>query len=175
MAPTRHRHDPSKTLVGFVVGDVQYAVPIADVREICRPKPLVVLPHAPHAVHGVTDFRGDVIPVVDLRSHFGLPTAPASKRIKWIVVNVDERCIALIVDETLGVFGTAGAELRPAPPLGRSDQARGIEGVATHAGKMIFVLDLEAFSGVASHLALDGAEAPPADLPGGADAPLRAR
>jgi purine-binding chemotaxis protein CheW len=164
MAQHRHRHDPSKTLVGFVVGGVHYAVAIAEVREICNPKPLVALPHAPDAVRGVTDYRGHVIPVVDLRVRFGLPPAEETRRIKWIVVDVGGRSVALVVDETLGVFGTAGAGLRPAPPLGAGDDLRGIEGVANHGDAMVFVLDLRTFAELASKLALPESLPPPASL-----------
>ena len=51
----RHRHDPSKNLVGFVVGNVEYAVAIARVKEIGNPLPIVSLPHAPRPVVGVAD------------------------------------------------------------------------------------------------------------------------
>ena len=46
-ATSKARPDPQKSLVGFVVGDVAYAVPIADVREIVNPLLLTELPHAP--------------------------------------------------------------------------------------------------------------------------------
>ena len=68
----RHRHDPSKDLVGFLVGDVMYAVRIVVVREILNPLPVVALPRAPGTVRGVADYRGDVVPVIDLRDRFGL-------------------------------------------------------------------------------------------------------
>jgi purine-binding chemotaxis protein CheW len=161
MASHRHRHDPSKTLVGFTVGGVHYAIAIADVREICNPLPLVALPHAPPAVDGVTDYRGDVIPVIDLRIRFGLPKAEASRRIKWIVVDVDRRFVALVVDQTLGVFGTAGMGLRPAPPLGAGEEARGIEGVTSHEDALVFVLGLRSFRDLTARLALPGSLVPP--------------
>jgi len=41
----RHRHDPSKSLVGCIVGDVHYAVPIARVKEIANALEIVPLPH----------------------------------------------------------------------------------------------------------------------------------
>ena len=70
---TRQRHDPTKNLVGFGVGDVLYAVSIYGVREICNPLPVVALPRAPHSVRGVADFRNEVVAVIDLRERFGLP------------------------------------------------------------------------------------------------------
>ena len=70
--PQRQRHDPSKNLVGFIVGDVHYAVSIHRVREIANPLTLVALPKAPSSVTGVADYRGEVVPVIDMRVRFGL-------------------------------------------------------------------------------------------------------
>src|SRR5690606_25772352 len=83
------RHDPSKNLVGFQVGDVLYAVRIEAVREIVNPLEIVALPSAPRAVRGVADYRGVVVPVLDLRERFGLLPAE-SRRTKWIVLDVGD-------------------------------------------------------------------------------------
>jgi purine-binding chemotaxis protein CheW len=128
MPAHRHRHDPSKTLVGFRVGDVRYAIAIGDVREICNPLAIVALPHAPAAVQGVADYRGEVIPVIDLRVRFGLPEVEPSRRIKWVVVRVD---------------GHGGGE-----------EMRGIEGVTTDAEGLVFVVESGAFRDLTSRLAL---------------------
>ncbi len=155
--PQRQRHDPSKNLVGFVVGDVEYAVEIARVKEIANPMPLVPLPHAPGAVVGVSDYRGEVVPVVDLRIRFGLAAAPATRRTKWIVVDVTGRLVALVVDAVSEVFGTAGAELRPAPSLGGGEDLRGIAGVSNHGAALIFVLDTSRLRELTEPLATSGA------------------
>jgi purine-binding chemotaxis protein CheW len=156
----RHRHDPSKDLVGFLVGDVMYAVRIEVVREIVNPLAVVDLPRAPATVKGVADYRGEVVPVVDLRERFGLPPVAASRKTKWIVLDVGPRrpalaggpmaapaarYAALVVDAMTEVFGLAGGELRPAPPLGAGDDARGIEGVTTLGSRLVFVLDARSF------------------------------
>ncbi len=152
----RHRHDPSKNLVGFVVGDVEYAVAIARVREIANPLTVVALPHPPPAVVGVADYRGEVVPVVDLRTRFGLPSVAATRKTKWIVVDVSTRVVALVVDAVTEVFGTGGAELRPAPSLGGGDDVRGIAGVANHGKGMVFVLDTARLRDLTEPLALAG-------------------
>ena len=141
----RHRHDPSKDLVGFLVGDVMYAVRIDVVREIVNPLGVVELPRAPKTVKGVADYRGEVVPVIDLRERFGLPAVPTSRKTKWIVLDVGAaigarrrasppsisggRYAALVVDAVTEVFGLGGGELRPAPPLGAGDDA------ARHRGR----------------------------------------
>lgn len=149
----RQRHDPFKDLVGFLVGDVMYAVRIDVVREIVNPLPVVDLPRAPVNVRGVADYRGEVVPVVDLRERFGLPEM-TSRKTKWIVVDVSgkkeaARHAALVVDSVTEVFGLAGGELRPSPSLGEGDDARGIEGVTTLGTRLVFVLDVRAFGSLA--------------------------
>lgn len=153
MVSAKHRPDPQKSLVGFVVGDVHYAVPIGSVREIVNPLPVTSLPHAPAAVVGVADHRGDVVPVVDLRRRFGLPPNPEAERGKWILVTVENRTVGLSVDSVTEVFGTGGVELRPAPTLGDGDDARGIAGVTSYDGHMVFVLDVARYDALTAPLA----------------------
>jgi purine-binding chemotaxis protein CheW len=160
----RHRHDPSKNLVGFVVGQVEYAVAIARVKEIANPLEVVALPHPPPAVVGVADYRGDVVPVVDLRTRFGLQAAAATRRTKWIVVDVSGRLVALVVDAVTEVFGTGGAELRPAPTLGGGDDVRGIAGVANHGKGLVFVLDTARLRDLTEPLAAAGKIGPGAPV-----------
>jgi len=141
----KQRPDPQRSLVGFQVGDVAYAVPIAVVREIINPVPLTELPHAPAPVAGVADHRGEVVPVIDLRVRFGMPPRKLEDRSKWILVDVEGRIVGLAVDNVTEVFGTGGEELRPPPELGSGDELRGIAGVTNHWGQLIFVLDVGRF------------------------------
>jgi purine-binding chemotaxis protein CheW len=150
---------PERQLVLFGVGNVVYGLPIERVREVVNPQPIIELPHAPAAVVGVADHRGEVVPVIDLRARFGLPAvedAEARRRMKWIMVDVASpvapagggaRPVACVVDHVLNVFPTREA-LRPPPPLGGGEDTRGILGVVSRgAGRgeagLVFVLDLE--------------------------------
>jgi purine-binding chemotaxis protein CheW len=145
MAIQKQRADFQKDLVGFVVGDVAYAVPIGRVKEIVNPIPLTELPHAPAAVAGVADHRGQVVPVVDLRVRFGLPRLADPRRAKWILIDVEGQTLGLAVDRVTDVFGTGGNEIRRAPVLGGGDDIRGIAGVITYDGALTFVLDVGRF------------------------------
>lgn len=157
----RH-HDPLKSFVGFVLGDVSYALPIGRVKEIANPLDIVPLPHAPPAVIGVADYRGEVVPVVDMRVRFGLPPTERTRRTKWVVLNVDERFAALVVDGVTEVFGTGpgATELRPAPSLGGGESLRGIAGVTTHSGQLVFVLETDWLRELAESLDASGALGP---------------
>jgi purine-binding chemotaxis protein CheW len=143
---------PEKQLVLFAVGSVVYGLPIERVREVVNPQGVIPLPHAPPSIVGVTDHRGEVVPVVDLRTRFGLPQnedEAARRRTKWIMVDVGEggpQPIACVVDLVHNVH-LAREPLRPAPPLGGGEDTRGILGVIGRAGVqgeggLVFVLDL---------------------------------
>ncbi|HEY5147186.1 MAG TPA: chemotaxis protein CheW [Polyangiaceae bacterium] len=166
----RHRHDPSKSLVGCIVGDVHYAVPIARVKEIANALEIVALPHAPREIMGVADYRGEVVPVIDLRVRFGLPPTDRTGKSKWIVVDVAGRPAALVVDAVTDVFGTGGTDLRPTPLLGGGDDLRGIAGVTNYSGNLVFVLDTGRLRDLTEPLAAAGRLGPavsPTGLPRG--------
>ncbi len=156
MPSEKQRPDPQKSLVGFVVGDVSYAVPISAVKEIVTPVALTELPHAPRAVAGVADHRGEVIPIIDLRTRFGLPRSEEPRRNKWILVEVQGKRVGLAVDRVTEVFGTGGQELKAAPALGPGDDVRGILGVTTYEGRLVFVLDVARFESLTSSLEQSG-------------------
>jgi purine-binding chemotaxis protein CheW len=146
------RPDPQKSLVGFVVGDVAYAVQIDHVREIVNPLPITELPHAPPTIAGVADHRGEIVPVIELRVRFGLPPLADPRRAKWILIDVTGRGVALCVDRVTEVFGTAGADLKPAPALGSGDELRGIAGVVSRSEGLTFILDVAEFDILTSAL-----------------------
>jgi len=148
----QERPDPQKSLVGFVVGDIAYAVPIASVREIVNPVPLAELPHAPPAIAGVADHRGEIVPVIDLRVRFGLAPLRDLRRGKWILIEVEGRGVGLAVDRVTEVFGKGGIEIKPPPVLGAGDELRGIAGVTTHDGVLTFVLEVSQFDALTRQL-----------------------
>ena len=144
----RRRGDRSKNLVGFTVGDVHYAVDIHRVREIITPLEVVPITHAPPAVLGVSDHRGEVVPIVDVRRRFGLPATQQTRRTKWIVVELGDRLAGLVVDGVTDVFGAGEPDQRSVPQIGVGDAARGIAAVYIYDGKLVFVLDVDRIAAV---------------------------
>jgi purine-binding chemotaxis protein CheW len=143
------RGDRAKNLVGFQVGDVLYAIEIVRVREIINPLPYVVLPHAPKVVLGVADHRGEVVPIVDLRQRFGLPSAPSTRKSRWIIVKAQGGSVGLAVDAVTEVFGAGASAQRNVPELGAGEEARGIQAVFMHERRLVFVIDAEKVSDAA--------------------------
>lgn len=139
----RRGGDRDKNLVGFLIGDVHYAIDIQRVKEIIRPLPLVTLPHPPPAVVGVADHRGEVVPVLDVRRRFGLPPVAGTRRTKWLLVVMPGRTVGLVVDAVTDVFAAGDEDARSVPAIGIGDAARGITAVFGHRGTLVFVLDVD--------------------------------
>jgi len=157
MSTRRSRANAERNLVAFEVAGVAYAVDIQRVREIVRPLSVVALPHLPPAVVGVVDHRGDVVPIVDLRLRFGAPFAAHTKDLRWLFVTREARLLGLVVDRVLEVFGAVESATREAPDLGSGYAQRAIRGACTHAGRLLFVLDVDLLTAVVDELELSTA------------------
>jgi purine-binding chemotaxis protein CheW len=144
---SRARSGPQKTLVGFELGEVHYAVDISRVMQIVKPLPMTVLPRMPEGLVGVCEYRGVVTAVVDLRMHFGLEPQAPTRQTKWLVLDVGGRPVVLVVDGVTDVFGAPGEQLRSPPSFGAERQ--GIVGVASHGSRMTFVIDAGRFHALA--------------------------
>jgi purine-binding chemotaxis protein CheW len=141
----RIRREQYRSLVGFVVGDVAYAVPTSSVREITTPAVVTELPHLPRGVIGVFEHRGQVVPVIDLRTCFEVPAQVSGGRTQWIIVEVGQHRIGLCVNRVTGVFEVGFGGLKPVPELGKTIDPRALVGVASQDKRLTFVLDIEAF------------------------------
>ena len=137
------RVSADRTWVGFEVGGVAYALPIQHVREIIRPLPMQVLPHASETVIGVIDHRGDVVPIVDLRLRFRAKSSAASSHTRWVIANWQGRLTGLAVDRVTEVFSLNQAEARPVPDLGHGQDVHGITAAYSYAGRLVFTLDIQ--------------------------------
>jgi purine-binding chemotaxis protein CheW len=82
----------------FRLGKDRFGLLVADIREVMRVGPITRVPQAPFSVVGVTDLRGRVIPVVDLRARFGFDPVEVDEQSRIIVLDAEGRLIGLLVD-----------------------------------------------------------------------------
>jgi len=139
--------------VGFTVESVHYAVAIESVREIINPLPVVPLPHAPAAVMGLANHRGDAVPIIDLRTRLGLPTAEPTRRTKWLLLEGERGPVGLVVDSVTEVFGPDEDARRQVPEVGLGDRARGLSAVYEHDHELVYVIDVPRMTAAADGLA----------------------
>lgn len=94
--------DATLELVSFAIDGQEYALPIDRVQEIVQaPEAVSVVPNAEPSVLGVMDLRGRLLPVISLRSVFGLPTGPLEPHNRILVVSLDGGSVVGVVMDTV--------------------------------------------------------------------------
>jgi purine-binding chemotaxis protein CheW len=95
MAKTIHNGDFQ--IVNFTVDNISYGVPVEQVREVRDMQAVTPVPGAPAYVEGVTNLRGQIITVVDLRKRLGLAERKGSGE-KILVIDLDKSAVGVVVD-----------------------------------------------------------------------------
>lgn len=156
MKPTAGEPQEIVQLATFVVGGHAYALDIMRVKEIINPLPITPVPRAPAFIDGVVELRGVILAVVDLRKRFDLPATPPTRATKYIVVSLEGRMVALIVDRVSDFARVARAEIKAPPPMVENEAARYFAGVCHHGGKILMVLAIDRILSSQEKLSLAG-------------------
>ena len=133
-------------LVTFMLSGEEYGVPISQIQEIDRLSKITKVPKAAQFVEGVTNLRGEVIPVLDTRKRFELEAKASDDRSRIIIVELGGVKTGLIVDSVREVLSLPKKDVAPPPEAIHSgiDQ-RFISGIGkVDSGKrMVVLLDVE--------------------------------
>lgn len=143
-------------LVVFELANEQYGVDIAAVESIIKIQPITVVPHAPAFVEGVTNLRGSVLPVIDLRKRFGLPQEDSTKNSRIVVVAIQSTKVGMIVDAVSEVLRVPEGAIEPPPPMVTSVDTAFITGIAKINDRLVILLDLGKVLSLQEQAALQG-------------------
>ena len=134
---------PELHLVTFALDREEFGVPVAQVREVTRVSEITRVPQAPPHVRGVTNLRGRVLAVVEIRSRLGLEPAVVTPSSRIVVVDVLGRVLGLLVDRVSQVTKVPAECVAPAPDEVISADADYLSGVARWNSRLIILLDLD--------------------------------
>jgi len=132
-----------RQLVIFNLANEFYGVDIAAVEGIIKLQAITAVPHAPAFVEGVTNLRGQVLPVIDLRRRFGLASAEATQDSRIVTVDVTGQKLGMVVDGVSEVIRVSDEAIDPPSPLVATVDSAFITGIARVAERLIILLDLE--------------------------------
>ena len=128
-------------LTCFRLGEDIYAVDIMRIKEIIRPQKLATLPKAPSFVEGVLNLRGAVIPVIDLRKRFDMPSLEIDQSRRLLIVMLAGRMLGIAVDEVTEVISVPVADIKPPPQVTQSSSAEYLVGVCLVQDDLIMLLN----------------------------------
>ena len=126
------------------IATTHYAVPEAFVTELERVPKMTPVPHVPAWLRGVTNLRGDILSVIDMRTFLGLdPTSPHSGRMLVVRLLDEEFSAGLLVDTVDQIVAVPADDIRPpASPL-EGPLVAYLSGVCVIGERLVAVLDLD--------------------------------
>lgn len=130
----------------FRLGKEDFGMEIFHVTEIVGIQTITDVPDMPDYVKGVINLRGNVIPVMDVRLRFGLPERDYDERTCLIVVKVDERATALVVDRVNEVSEIPVEQIEPPPQAGEMT-SQYIKGMGKVDSSVKILLNMEQLLG----------------------------
>lgn len=141
--PVAVRRAETAQFVEFEIDGQRYAFSITQIREIVILHSVTPTPQVAAYVDGVSNLRGAIIPIIQLRVLFGLPRKPGDEETRTIVVTVGEKTIGCTVDAVTQVLRLAHDAIQPAPDIVRSDHGPAIAGFAKVDDRLVIVLDVD--------------------------------
>jgi len=135
-----------KYLVFQLAGE-EFGIQVQKVREIMGVQDITQVPQTPPYVKGVINLRGKVIPVVDLRLKFTMPSVEYTQRTCIIVVEAaGERgpmLMGVVVDAVAEVLSVSPGEVEEAPSFGHDVDTSYILGLGKVKGQVKILLDID--------------------------------
>ncbi len=122
--------------IGFTMNNNEYTIPILKVQEIVNLPRLTKLPQVPHYIEGITNLRGRIIPIVNLKKLAGFGGDSIGEKV--IVVTTGRITFGVLIDEITGVITIEDSSIEPPTDFNTSEI---VSGVAKVGEKLLVLLD----------------------------------
>jgi len=126
--------------IGFLLNENEYIIPILKVQEIIKIPQITKMPGVPYYVEGITNLRGRVIPVVNLKRLLSLPEETEGNKV--IVISSGKITFGALVDNITGVVNIDESTIEQADEFMQHSQSQ-IEGVARLNDRLLIILDVK--------------------------------
>ena len=126
----------------FVLGAEEYGLEILKVQEIKGHSGVTRMPNTPPHVKGVTNLRGSVLPVIDLRTRFALDVKDDTKQTRIMIVTLGTIKAGIIVDAVSEVLRVPDDSVEPLPPMINSVDSAFLKGIVRLENRLIIMLEL---------------------------------
>jgi len=142
---TGRAEDVGREFLVFTLGDEEYGIDILKVQEIrgYDANGVTRIANVPPFIKGVTNLRGIIVPIVDLRIKFNLGKVEYNEQTVVIILNLDRRVVGIVVDGVSDVLMLSAAQIRPAPEFGATLSTEYLTGLGTVDERMLILVDIE--------------------------------
>jgi purine-binding chemotaxis protein CheW len=127
----------------FRLGSEEYGIEILKVQEIRGYDRVTRIANSPSFIAGVTNLRGAIVPIVDLRVKFQLNSAEINESTVVIVLNFGDRIVGIVVDGVSDVLSLDAAQIKPAPDFSVTLSTEYLLGLGALDDRMLILVDIE--------------------------------
>lgn len=147
VAQTTRDKAPSGQYLTFVTAGEEYAMAILKVKEIIEYSTVTGVPNTPAWIRGVTNLRGNVVPVIDLAVKFGLPASKITKFSCIIITEVmsgaEILTLGVLADSVSQVLDWTENDIEDPPPFGTRVKLEYLLGLGRMNGRFCLILDID--------------------------------
>lgn len=129
-------------IIGFMIGNEEYAVPILNVKEIIKPIEYTRVPAVPNYVLGVFNMRGTVVPLINMRLKFGLPAIKQDADTRFLVITQKDEMIGFMIDKLTNAIRIPESDIEPIPESFNENQNL-LQGIGKREDRLVTILRVE--------------------------------
>lgn len=127
----------------FTLGDEEYGIDILKVQEIRGYDQVTRIANTPAFIKGVTNLRGVIVPIIDLRVKFSQENVTYNDNTVVIVLNFSQRVVGIVVDGVSDVMSLTNEQIRPAPEFAVTLSTEYLTGLGSLGERMLILVDIE--------------------------------
>jgi purine-binding chemotaxis protein CheW len=160
-AQAARNEDVGSEFLVFTLGDEEYGIDILKVQEIrgYDADTVTRIANVPPFIKGVTNLRGIIVPIVDLRIKFQLDRVEYNQYTVVIILNLTDRVVGIVVDGVSDVLTLQSQQIKPAPEFSGALDTEYIRGLGSIDERMLILVDIEQLLMSADMALCDEAEA----------------
>lgn len=132
-----------KQFIIFKLGKEEYGIDIKKITTIEQMKTITRVPKIPVFIKGVINLRGEIIPIMDLRTKFGLPKGEETEDSRIIIVKIEEEPVGIIVDAVAEVISLTDELIENVSNFSNELSMEYILGVGKVDDRIITLLNIE--------------------------------
>jgi purine-binding chemotaxis protein CheW len=127
----------------FTLGNEEYGIDILKVQEIRGYDQVTRIANTPSFIKGVTNLRGVIVPIIDLRVKFAQQDVSYDENTVVIVLNFGQRVVGIVVDGVSDVLSLTTDQIRPAPEFAVTLATEYLTGLGSLGERMLILVDIE--------------------------------
>jgi len=135
------------TYLTFMLGDESFAVPVTNVLEVLQKQVITRVPKTSPQILGIINFRGEIVPVFDMRLKFNQSVENKEQARIMVVFEIkdgdDSTTLVATADAVKDVIEIKHDEIKPVPELGLDYDNRFISGAIPRNDSFILLLNIE--------------------------------